>query len=79
METIITLTAFVVLTGVFVKKMMRLKKIKKLEQEYRRALAGTDKKTALNAGRSYYSKLRKGKLSVYDEQVIVNDLSRMHH
>jgi hypothetical protein len=50
---------------------------KKLKQAYDNALNGSDKKAALNAGRAYYSKLRKGKLTMYDEQALTNDISTM--
>lgn len=50
----------------------------KLKEEYDQALRGKDKKLALEAGRKYYSALRgKGKLTIYDEQAITNDLSTM--
>jgi hypothetical protein len=50
-----------------------------LKQEYDAALKGTSKRAALQAGRAYYSALRKGKmLTIYDEQAITNDLSTMN-
>jgi hypothetical protein len=48
-----------------------------LKKKYNEALKGTDKKAALDAGREYYSELRRGKLTIYDEQAIANDLSTM--
>jgi len=54
------------------------KRIATLKQHYEQSLQGTDKRMALDAGRSYYSALRKGKtLTIYDEQAITNDLSTM--
>jgi hypothetical protein len=54
------------------------KKITSLQQHYHEALKGADKRAALDAGRAYYSALRKNKtLTVYDEQAITNDLSTM--
>lgn len=45
---------------------------------YRKALSGTDKSEALRLGRIYYSSLREdGKLTIYDEQAITNDLNSM--
>jgi len=56
----------------------KAKERKRLHQAYRTALSGTDKRTALAAGRAYYSALRKGgSLTIYDEQAITNDLSTM--
>jgi hypothetical protein len=54
------------------------KKIAALKLRYEESLKGNDKKSALNAGRAYYSALRKDKnLTIYDEQAITNDLSTM--
>ncbi len=50
---------------------LELKNIKALYDE---ALKGNDKKEALSLGREYYSKLRRGNLTIYDEQAITNDL-----
>ena len=49
----------------------------KLKSEYDAALKGTDKDKALKAGRAYYSALRSGSLTIYDEQAIANDLHAM--
>ncbi|MDB5203276.1 MAG: hypothetical protein JWQ27_2685 [Ferruginibacter sp.] len=46
-----------------------------LKQEYQAAIAAGDRTRALELGRKYYSKLRGGVLSIYDEQAIANDLS----
>ena len=54
------------------------KKKKELQEAYQRALASGNKQAALQAGRAYYSKVRgNGKLTIYDEQAITNDLSAM--
>lgn len=54
------------------------KQAEKLKADYDDALRGTDKRKALEAGRAYYSNIRKGKtLTIYDEQAITNDLSTM--
>lgn len=53
-------------------------KITLLREEYQNALRGTDKKLALEAGRSYYAALRgKDVLTIMDEQAISNDLTAM--
>ena len=53
-------------------------KLKRLKENYDNALEGTDKRAALAAGRAYYSALREdGKLTIYDEQAITNDLGAM--
>lgn len=49
----------------------------KLKAEYDDALSGTNKSKALKAGRAYYSALRSGNLTIYDEQAITNDISAM--
>ncbi len=49
----------------------------RLKTEYDRALKGTNKARALKAGRAYYSALRSGTLTIYDEQAITNDISAM--
>jgi len=49
----------------------------KLKSEYDEALSGTDKAKALKVGRAYYSALRSGNLTIYDEQAITNDISAM--
>jgi hypothetical protein len=55
------------------------KKLKELKQQYEQSLKGTNKRAALNAGRAYYTALRKEKvLTAKDEQAITNDLSTMN-
>lgn len=49
----------------------------KLKKAYDDALNGGDKRAALNAGRAYYGALRKGKLTMFDEQALTNDISTM--
>ena len=48
-----------------------------LEIDYKELLKGNDKTKALDAGRAYYSNLRGGKLTIYDEQALTNDLNSM--
>lgn len=56
---------------------MKGSKTAKLKKAYSDALNGSDKREALNAGRANYSDLRKGKLTMYDEQALTNDISAM--
>jgi hypothetical protein len=49
----------------------------KLKIKYDEALKGGKKADALKAGREYYAALRGGRLTVYDEQAIANDISVM--
>lgn len=49
-----------------------------LKNKYYQLLKGNDRRAALEAGRAYYSSLRKHKeLTIYDEQAITNDMSTM--
>ena len=49
--------------------------IAKIKNQYDKAIRDGNKALALELGRNYYSKLRGGNLSIYDEQAITNDLS----
>lgn len=81
MTTIITV--FIVLFAIFVliwatSDSTNEKEIEHLRQIYIAALSGSNRKTALLAGRSYYSAARKNKsLTIFDEMAIANDLSTM--
>lgn len=60
-------------------QIQREKHLAGLKQKYEKLLRGSDKRAALEAGRSYYSALRKDKsLTIYDEQAISNDLTTMN-
>ena len=48
----------------------------RLWEAYNAARASGDRAKALETGRAYY-KRRRGKMSIYDEQAIANDLSTM--
>ena len=49
-----------------------------LKIKYDEALKGSDKRYALECGRLYYASMRKdGRLSVYDETALTNDLATM--
>lgn len=47
----------------------------RLQKTYQNALQSGNKKLALEAGRNYFTHLRKGELTLEDEQTITNDLS----
>lgn len=49
-----------------------------LKKDFEEALKNYDKKAALEAGRKYYASIRPGgKLTIYDEQALTNDISTM--
>lgn len=71
---ILLIIVFFIIVGINAKS----KEIVNLKQQYDNALRSGNKKAALDAGRNYYSKLRNnGKLTIYDEQAITNDLTAM--
>lgn len=51
------------------------KKSKTYKIEYDEALQRRDKRAALELGRKYYKSLRNGRLTLYDEQAIANDIA----
>jgi hypothetical protein len=53
------------------------KVLQELKQSYEHELRHGTKQSALQVGRNYYAALRGGRLSVYDEQAIANDISTM--
>lgn len=55
----------------------RKKQVSALYQQYQQAIKGGDRQAALQAGRRYYSACRGGRLTIYDEQAITNDLAAM--
>ena len=55
----------------------KTKRTIELREAYDVAIRSGDKTQALKAGRAYYSFLRKGNLTIYDEQAMTNDLSTM--
>ena len=65
--------------GFYVIQLIQKKRkvIESYKNSYENALKSGDKSAALIAGRKYYSMLRGGVLSTYDEQAIANDLSAM--
>jgi len=74
---IVILVVIAIITGMIIG-INKQEKIKQLKENYDEALSGTDKKTVVDAGRAYYSALREdGKLTIYDEQAIANDLASM--
>lgn len=80
MEGLFVLAIIVAIIIAFIKSSKnKTKKLSELKLAYERTLKGNNKKTALNAGRAYYSALRENKvLTIYDEQAVTNDLSAMH-
>ena len=68
-----------IVAGILYYLFVHLKKEKRisaeLKERYDQALTDGDKALALSLGRAYYSRLRGGRLSIYDEQAITNDLS----
>ena len=76
--TIVLIVAAIIILAIFAAN-GNTKKIAALKQHYDESLKGSDRRRALEAGRTYYSALRKGKtLTIYDEQAITNDLSTMN-
>jgi len=68
----------VIIVAVAYSKNKKAQKIATLKSNYSHALKGHDKGAALAAGRAYYANLRKdGKLTIYDEQAITNDIATM--
>lgn len=72
---ILILVIAIILLIVNLKK--EIKQLPQLKQNYEEALRGVNKRAALNAGRAYYSALRGGKISIYDETAMGNDLAAM--
>lgn len=78
MDYVIIAIILVIIIAAFSNAKSKTKQLETLKQAYDRALKGPDKRAALEAGRAYYSSLRKNKiLSIYDEQASTNDLSTM--
>lgn len=73
---ILAAVVFVVVT-IDKEKAFEAKNVQRLRDAYDQAIASGDKSKALIAGRAYYSAMRKGNLSIYDEQALTNDLSTM--
>ncbi len=55
----------------------RRKMTNEMNDAYRAAIKSGDKAIALDLGRKYYRYIRNGRLTIYDEQAITNDLSTM--
>ena len=67
--------------GVYLR-VKKIKNLKQLKENYFEAIRNKDKMQALQTGRLYYAKCRtgffgsgSGRLTIYDEQAIANDLS----
>ena len=63
--------------GIYLFSKDKKEKVDPLKNAYHNALQSGDKKLALEAGRNYYRALRNGRLTIYDEQAITNDLNAM--
>jgi hypothetical protein len=60
------------------KNIENIEKSEVYEEEYKKSLKGADKSLALELGRKYYGSLREnGRVTIYDEQAITNDLNSM--
>lgn len=77
MDLTIIFLCVILLVYFIVSDIRNKKELQTLKTEYQIALRSGDKQAALIAGRNYYSALRKGKLTIYDEQAISNDLAAM--
>ena len=79
MELIVLL--FVIIGIIVIRKLAKKRRSEqaqhRLWSEYRDALRSGDKQSALRLGRQYYSDVRGGKLSMYDEEAMNNDLAAM--
>ena len=76
----ILFTSPVILLAVFFNTRKRRKdreKAEKLRQAYETALNSGNRARALQFGRAYYAYLRHGRLTLYDEQAIANDMAAM--
>lgn len=77
MSTILFIAVPVIILISYLSQQSFNHKSAKLYNEYMNALSEQDKQKALEAGRKYYRHMRFGRLTVYDEQAISNDLSVM--
>ena len=59
------------------KRRQELLEAERLRQAYENALNSGSKSAAPQKGRAYYSYLRQGRLTIYDENAIANDLAAM--
>lgn len=73
----IILTIIVVLAVLVPIQIIKNKETDRIRQEYMDAMRRGDKSAALMHGRAYYSRMRGGSLTIYDEQAIANDLASM--
>ena len=78
MEYLIGFIIIIIIGVALLSNANNAKDLKNLKEQYDELLKGSDKRAALEAGRAYYSALRKPKaLTIYDEQAISNDLTTM--
>lgn len=76
-QIILCLGILAVIYWMYIQNVKKNKRIAALKGAYEQALRQGDKRVALEAGRKYYSALRDGKLTIYDEQALANDISTM--
>lgn len=77
---------FFIFRYIYIKYSNHKKELERLRENYNVALKGGNKALALNSGRLYYEALRtkfwgfvKGRLTIFDEQAINNDLKIMEN
>jgi hypothetical protein len=69
------LIALIAVYVYYKQSIKKKRKVAELKEEYEKAIREKNKPKALELGRKYYSEMRGGILSIYDEQAITNDLS----
>ena len=74
---IVAIVVIAIVAFIIANNNRRQKQANILWDLYQQALRCGDKNHALQAGRRYYSHLRGGRLTIYDEQRLTNDLSTM--
>ncbi len=68
----------IIIAYVLITRYSHGKQQKELRSLYDMALRSGNKYEAYDAAKSYYTHLRKGKLTMYDEQEIVRDMIAMN-
>ncbi|MBK7885175.1 MAG: hypothetical protein IPJ81_16330 [Chitinophagaceae bacterium] len=72
---VLVIIAIIIIYYFFRASKSHTTKVSKLKEDYQLALRDNNKQLALKLGREYYSALRNGTLTLYDEQAIANDLA----
>jgi hypothetical protein len=79
-DVVVIVFGILIIAVLVLSVLLHFRKNKELEtlwEAYNAARASGDRARALETGRAYYRR-RRGKLSLYDEQAIANDLSTMN-